>query len=130
MPNAHSYTLHPFRGVLCHVRVNVFSPPIYCSMSIIHARFSWAHQLNVHGFVLWVLRKRLIVVAPETVQVITYPFHPVQVIITDMVFGLPTILDNVLSRERRLRSMPPEELPELLTFVVRYDGLNLIKIKP
>jgi hypothetical protein len=26
--------------------------------------------------------------------------------------------------------MPPEELPELLTFVVRYDSLNLIRIKP
>ena len=66
---------------------------------------------------------------PRNSIAITYPFHPVQVIILNMVFCLPTILDNVLSRERRFRSMPPEELPELLTFVVRYDGLDLTEMK-
>ena len=63
MPNTHSYTLDPFRGVFCRVRVNIFSPSIYCSMGIIHARFTRAHQLNVHSFVLGVLRKQLVVLA-------------------------------------------------------------------
>lgn len=100
-------------------------------MGIIHARFARAHQLNVHSFVLRFLRKRLIVVCARNSIATTYPFYPVQVIIrTDMVFCLPTILDNVLSRERHFGSMPPEELPELLTLIVRYYGLNLIEIKP
>ncbi len=46
-----------------------------------------------------------------------------------MMFCLPTILDNVLSREWCFTSMPPEELPQLLALVVRYDALNLIEIK-
>ena len=47
--------------------------------------------------------------------VITYPFHlALQEITTDMMSVLPLILNNVLSCERRFRSMPPEELRKLL----------------
>jgi len=58
----------------------------------------------------------------------TYPFDSIQIIIrTDMVFCMTTIPDNVMSRKRHLTSMASEELPQLLTLVVRNNRLHLMK---
>jgi hypothetical protein len=57
----------------------------------------------------------------------TYPFNPIQIIIrTNVVFCLPTIPDDILSRKRHLTPMTPQELPQLLTLIVRYNRLHLI----
>jgi hypothetical protein len=58
----------------------------------------------------------------------TYPFDSIQIIVrTDVVFCLTTIPDNIMSRKRHLTSMPSEELPQLLTLVVRNNRLHLMK---
>jgi len=58
----------------------------------------------------------------------TYPFDSIQIIIrTDVVFCMTTIPDNVMSRKRHLTSMASEELPQLLTLVVRNNRLHLMK---
>lgn len=81
----------------------------------------------MHSFVLGVLWKRSVITARNSIT-ITYPFHPVQIIVrTDMVFCLPTILYYVLPREGNFTSMASEELPKLLTFVIRYNCLHLIE---
>jgi hypothetical protein len=60
----------------------------------------------------------------------TYPFDSIQIIIsTDVVFCLTTIPDNVMSRKRHLTPVASEELPQLLTFIVRYNRLHLMKKK-